>query len=69
LPAAPLRVTFPQPDPCDLNRSGLNDGREFSVVKVFYEPEILERRLIDLGWRGYVRASGRFFLYGSMTAD
>ena len=58
-------------DPIDTSgvvRRKLNDGREFSVVKVFYEPEILERRLIDLGWRGYVRSSGRFFLYGSMSA-
>jgi SAM-dependent methyltransferase len=46
----------------------LNDGREFNVIKVFYEPGILERRLIDLGWRGSVCSSGRFFLYGSMTA-
>ena len=58
-------------DPIDKSgvvRRKLNDGREFSVVKVFYEPEALERRLIDLGWSGYVRSSGRFFLYGSMTA-
>ena len=48
-------------------RRKLNDGREFSVVKVFYEPESLERRLIDIGWRGCIRSSGRFFLYGSMT--
>ena len=58
-------------DPIDKSgvvRRKLNDGREFSVVKLFYEPEALERRLIDLGWNGYVRSSGRFFLYGSMTA-
>jgi demethylmenaquinone methyltransferase/2-methoxy-6-polyprenyl-1,4-benzoquinol methylase len=49
-------------------RRRLNDGREFSVIKVFYEPAVLERRLIELGWKGHVRSSGRFFLYGSLTA-
>jgi 2-polyprenyl-3-methyl-5-hydroxy-6-metoxy-1,4-benzoquinol methylase len=46
----------------------LNDGREFTIVKVFYEPEPLERRLAQLGWLGWVRPSGRFFLYGSVVA-
>jgi len=45
----------------------LNDCREFKVVKVFYEPTALERRLNGLGWSGWVRSSGQFFLYGSMT--
>jgi demethylmenaquinone methyltransferase/2-methoxy-6-polyprenyl-1,4-benzoquinol methylase len=48
-------------------RRRLNDGREFSIVKVFYEPDLLERRLADLGWEGWVRSSGQFFLYGSVT--
>ena len=49
-------------------RRTLNDGREFSVVKVFYEPPVLERQLVERGWKGHVRSTGRFFLYGSMTA-
>ncbi len=49
-------------------RRRLNDGREFKIVKVFHHPAVLERRLLDRGWNGSVRASGRFFLYGSMTA-
>lgn len=44
----------------------LNDGREFRIVKVFYEPAVLEQRLLERGWRGWVRSAGRFFLYGSM---
>ena len=46
----------------------LNDGREFRIVKVFYEPASLQRQLLDCGWRGWVRSSGRFFLYGAMTS-
>jgi demethylmenaquinone methyltransferase/2-methoxy-6-polyprenyl-1,4-benzoquinol methylase len=45
----------------------LNDGREFMVVKVFYEPVRLERRLAESGWQGWVRSSGKFFLYGCVT--
>jgi demethylmenaquinone methyltransferase/2-methoxy-6-polyprenyl-1,4-benzoquinol methylase len=56
-----------------LNTSGvarrkLNDGRVFDVVKVFHQPPDLERHLHHLGWAGWVRSSGRFFLYGSLTA-
>lgn len=44
----------------------LNDGREFQIVKVFYEPAALEHRLSVCGWQGWVRSAGKFFLYGSM---
>jgi demethylmenaquinone methyltransferase/2-methoxy-6-polyprenyl-1,4-benzoquinol methylase len=54
-----------------LGRSGtvtrkLNDGRKFRIVKVFYESANLERRLRELGWIGRARASGKFFIYGSL---
>jgi len=42
----------------------LNDGREFQVVKMFYEPKDLEQRLGQLGFHGWVRSSGTFFHYG-----
>jgi demethylmenaquinone methyltransferase/2-methoxy-6-polyprenyl-1,4-benzoquinol methylase len=45
----------------------LNDGRSFRIVKVFYEPALLERQLIERGWRGWVRSTGTFFLYGSVV--
>ena len=48
-------------------RRRLNDGREFRIVKVFYEPARLEQRLADCGWHGWVRSTGQFFLYGSVT--
>ena len=49
-------------------RRKLNDGREFEIVKVFYRPETLERRLNALGWSGWVRSSGMFFLFGQLEA-
>ena len=52
-----------------IDRSGvvrrkLNDGREFQIVKIFYEPSELESRLSALGWNGWVRSTGKLFLYG-----
>jgi demethylmenaquinone methyltransferase/2-methoxy-6-polyprenyl-1,4-benzoquinol methylase len=44
----------------------LNDGRRFRVIKVYYEPAELERRLAALGWAGQVRSSGEFFVYGDV---
>jgi 2-polyprenyl-3-methyl-5-hydroxy-6-metoxy-1,4-benzoquinol methylase len=59
-------------DHAPLNDSGvvrrrLNDGREFDIVKVFYEPATLLNRLRAPGWQGDVRAAGRFFLFGSVV--
>ena len=45
----------------------LNDGRRFHVVKVFYEPAALQIRLAALGWDGFVRSTGEFFIYGSVS--
>ena len=41
----------------------LDDGREFRIVKVFYDPAALEGRLADLGWRFSVRTT-EHLLYG-----
>ena len=56
-------------DDSGIVRRKLNDGREFDIVKIFYEPTGLEPRLAALGWHGYVRSSGQFFVYGSVTHD
>ena len=52
-----------------IDRSGiasrkLNDGREFHIVKVFYDPDELAEKLRRLGWNAAVRSSGQFFLFG-----
>ena len=47
----------------------LNDGREFHIVKVFYEPEGLMRRLESLGWRFLLHATENYFLYGHGERD
>jgi demethylmenaquinone methyltransferase/2-methoxy-6-polyprenyl-1,4-benzoquinol methylase len=42
----------------------LNDGREFRIVKVFYDPTDLEARLAGMGWRFSVRTTENSLLYG-----
>jgi demethylmenaquinone methyltransferase/2-methoxy-6-polyprenyl-1,4-benzoquinol methylase len=47
----------------------LDDGREFDIVKVYYEPAELEAALGRAGFSGAaVTTTGRFFLLGSATA-
>jgi SAM-dependent methyltransferase len=45
----------------------LADGREFRIVKRFYEPHGLHQRLADLGWDAQVQATPEFFIYGQAT--
>lgn len=45
----------------------LNDGRTFEIVKIFYEPDELQKQLAASGWQGYVRGTDNFFLYGCLT--
>jgi SAM-dependent methyltransferase len=42
----------------------LNDGREFRIVKIFYDPVDLAARLSHLGWRFSVRRTETSLLYG-----
>ncbi len=47
----------------------LNDGRAFTIVKVYYQPGELEAALTDAGFgEGRVTTTGRFFLTGSAIA-
>jgi demethylmenaquinone methyltransferase/2-methoxy-6-polyprenyl-1,4-benzoquinol methylase len=57
---------LPEPgDPLSIRR--LNDGREFRVVKIFYDAEELQEKLADLGWSADVRRTPNFFLFGTAT--
>lgn len=43
----------------------LNDGREFEIVKVFYDAAALEAQLRRLGWAAEVRQTPAYFIYAS----
>ena len=48
----------------------LNDGREFTIVKVYYQPAELEAALAAAGFtNAAVTTTGRFFLTGVATAQ
>lgn len=47
----------------------LDDGREFEIVKVFYEPDELREALSDAGFEAVdVTTTGRFFILGTAAA-
>ncbi len=55
-----------------LERSGqsvrkLNDGREFSIVKLFYKPADLAKKLSELGWNAEIKTTEQFFIYGCVS--
>jgi len=53
----------------DLSVRRLADGREFTVVKVYYEPGELEAALSEVGFDdATVTTTGRFFLTGVASA-
>jgi demethylmenaquinone methyltransferase/2-methoxy-6-polyprenyl-1,4-benzoquinol methylase len=43
----------------------LNDGREFRIVKLFWEPRALAARLGALGWSATLAQTPSYFIYGS----
>ena len=64
----PTSTARDQPLPADESTTmlrRLNDGREFQVVKVFYEAAELEARLASLGWKIEARTTENHCLYGS----
>jgi SAM-dependent methyltransferase len=68
--ADPASGAADHPTPADdLAVRRLDDGSEFTIVKVFYSPAELTAALADVGFRDVgVQTTGRFFLRGSATA-
>lgn len=45
----------------------LDDGREFQIVKRFYDPDELTAELTDLGWEVQIGRTDEFFIYGAAS--
>jgi len=43
----------------------LNDGWQFEIIKIFYQPTELQQRLHALGWYVTVDRTAQHFLYGA----
>jgi hypothetical protein len=41
----------------EVARRRLNDGREFEIVKRYYDPSVLQQELAELGWALDVRTT------------
>ncbi len=63
-----LAVNHPHPD---LERETatrkLNDGREFSIVKRFYDPTELGKRLSSMGFEAQTGSTRNFFIHGELV--
>lgn len=44
----------------------LNDGREFRIVKMFYDPKPLTARLRQIGWSATLDRTANYFIHGSL---
>ena len=51
----------------EMEQRRLDDGREFEIVKRYYEPATLRAQLAALGWDCELHDTGEFFLYGIAT--
>ena len=49
------------------HRRRLTDGREYTIVKVFYRPDQLTGALAELGWSADIRTTGAEFFFGVAT--
>ncbi len=53
-------------DPDDIYHTRkLNDGREYKIVKVFYEADALQQKLAEHGFEAQVKSTGRYFWWAS----
>jgi hypothetical protein len=41
----------------------LNDGQEFQIVKIFYQPEQLLDKLTQAGFNAEVKLTDNYFIY------
>jgi ubiquinone/menaquinone biosynthesis C-methylase UbiE len=44
----------------------LNDGKEFQIIKVFYDPDDLRANLHRMGWSSTLKTAGGYFFYGAV---
>lgn len=63
------RPSGDKPKTFEQTRSDADDDREYRIVKVFYEPAELAKKLHALGWHADIKATGRSFLLGCAVPD
>ena len=48
-----------------ISRRKLDDGREYSIVKIFHQPDRLREQFAAAGLRAEIRVTEEYFLYGT----
>ena len=48
-------------------RRDIQHGREFQIIKRFYDPPRLQSDLQALGWQAVVGRTAEFFIHGTAT--
>lgn len=43
----------------------LNDGQEFNIIKIFYQPDALLKKLTEVGFSAEVRVTENYFIYAN----
>ncbi len=51
----------------ELTRRRLEDGRQYTIVKHWFDGDALAELLAGLGWRADISRTGEFFLHGSAS--
>jgi demethylmenaquinone methyltransferase/2-methoxy-6-polyprenyl-1,4-benzoquinol methylase len=47
----------------------LADGREYHIVKHWFDADVLRRGLADLGWSAHIQTTREFFIHGHATPE
>jgi SAM-dependent methyltransferase len=58
--------TLQEPDEETMLRR-LADGREYQIVKHWFEADALSRQLAEIGWNAHMKTTPEFFIYGHAT--
>jgi hypothetical protein len=45
----------------------LGDGREYHILKHWFEADALRLQLAELGWDAHIQTTSEFFVYGHAT--
>lgn len=54
------------PQDATVAKRKLKDGREFEIVKIFYQAQKLTEQLEQLNWKAKISQTEKFFLYGEV---
>lgn len=64
-----INHTLPKENTTTRVKRTLNDNREYTIVKVFYQPDQLQADFQDVGFTTQIMTTPHYFIYGQATKD